>query len=77
MKVTGEDENALELKPRESAGHPRVDQCYICRVWQLEKSLFPIEVPDQAGWIEKKACQKCLDQILKGEGSKDEGSKTV
>ena len=67
MAATGKSENTLGLKPREDAGkNPRVDQCYTCKAWQLDKNLSPIEVPDQTGWIEKKACQKCLDSILSG-----------
>lgn len=55
----------MEQLPLNSpAKYPRLNQCYLCRAWLLEKSLTPIEVPDQAGWIEKKACQKCLSAII-------------
>ena len=57
----------LNLKYPEGDGKfPRVNQCYLCKTWALDKNLSPIEIPDQAGWVEKKACQKCLDSILSG-----------
>ena len=69
MTAMGDSENALGLKPRENdSKNPRLAKCFLCGAWALEKNLSPIEVPDQAGWIEKKACEKCLDPILKGEG---------
>jgi hypothetical protein len=43
---------------------PRLNQCYLCKEWHLEKDLQIIEVPDQAGWVEKKACEKCLLPIV-------------
>lgn len=43
---------------------PRLGQCYLCRGWYLEKSLSPVEIPDQAGYIRKLACQGCLKPIL-------------
>jgi len=67
----------VKMEQDEKRNKPRVNQCFLCKAWHVEKNLSPIEVPDQTGWVEKKACQECLDQILKGEGSKDEGSKTV
>jgi len=68
MAAMGRHENTLGLKPRENdSKNPRVNQCYLCKAWQLDKNLSPIEVPDQVGWIEKKACEKCLSSILKGE----------
>jgi hypothetical protein len=63
--MKNENENQLNLKPKvESGRHPRLNQCYLCKGWYLEKNLSPIEIPDQAGWIEKKACQECLNKIL-------------
>ena len=57
----------LNLKYSEGDGkHPHVNQCFLCKTWALDKNLSPIEVPDQAGWVEKRACQKCLDSILSG-----------
>lgn len=44
--------------------YPRLNQCYLCKEWHLEKNLSSIEVPDQAGWVEKKACEKCLKGIV-------------
>ena len=59
------ESNELGLKSKEEAGkYPRLNQCYLCKAWQLEKNLSPVEVPDQAGWIEKRACRSCLDKIL-------------
>jgi hypothetical protein len=52
----------------ESGKCPRLNQCVICRAWKLEKDLSPVEVPDQAGWIEKKACSTCLGGILNAPG---------
>jgi hypothetical protein len=68
----------MERQPlSNSEGLPRLAKCFLCGTWALASTFKPIAVPDQTGWVEKKACQECLDQILKGEGSKDEGSKTV
>lgn len=69
MAAMGKDENLLGLKPRENdSKNPRLAKCFLCGAWALEKNLSPIDIPDQAGWIEKKACEKCLDPILKEEG---------
>ena len=61
---------------------PRLSQCYLCKGWRIENTLFKIEVPDQTGWIEKKACQNCLVVIghvdlvpFEPEGLKKEGTK--
>jgi hypothetical protein len=43
---------------------PKLNQCYLCKAWHLEKDLSPVEIPDQAGYIRKLACQKCLGAIL-------------
>jgi len=71
----GRDENTLGLKPRENdSKNPRVNQCFLCKTWQLDKNLSPMEVPDQTGWIGKKACRSCLDKIFdpsEKEGLKD------
>ncbi len=62
----------LNLKyPVEAGKYPRLNQCYLCKTWRLEKSLSPVEIPDQAGWIEKKACRDCLNKIL-DEKARDE-----
>jgi hypothetical protein len=43
---------------------PRLAECFLCKAWQLEKDLIPIEIPDQAmTYIQKLACKKCLDNI--------------
>lgn len=47
---------------------PRLNQCYLCKSWQLEENLKPIEVPDQTGYVKKSACQKCLDEIIDKSG---------
>ena len=55
----------LDLKyPEEARKCLRLNQCYLCKGWQLEKNLSPVEVPDQVGWIEKKACQECLGKVM-------------
>lgn len=61
----------LNLKYSEGDGkHPRLNQCFLCKTWALDKNLSPIEVPDQgAGWVEKRACKKCLDEILNAGGT--------
>ena len=66
----------LDLKSKDEGKYPRLSRCCLCRAWSLDKNLSPIEIPDQVGWVNKKACKKCLDQIFKGEEG-DEGSKTV
>lgn len=70
MTATGNSENALGLKPREGDGkNPRVDQCYLCRAWQLDRNLLPIDIPDQgAAWVEKKCCQSCFDKLQSSAG---------
>jgi len=45
---------------------PRLSQCYLCKAWALEADLQPIEVPDQAGYVRKLGCQKCLKEIMGG-----------
>jgi hypothetical protein len=42
---------------------PRLNQCYLCKAWHLERELQPIEVSDQAGYVRKLACQKCLKEV--------------
>lgn len=63
-------EDTLKLRSRENAGkNPRVNQCYLCKVWQLDKSLLLIDIPDQgSGWVEKKCCQSCLDKLQSSAG---------
>lgn len=62
------ESNELGLKSKEEAGkYPKLNQCYLCKAWKLEKNLSPIEIPDQTGYVEKLACRGCLDSILKGE----------
>lgn len=35
-------------------GVPRLNQCYLCKTWHLEKNLQAIEIPDQgSGYIRK------------------------
>ena len=54
-----------QLPLNNPAKHPRLNQCYLCKAWHLEANLQVIEVPDQGnGWVEKKACQKCLPPII-------------
>ncbi len=48
----------------EKTAIPRVNQCFLCKGWHLEARLEAIEVPDQTGYIVKKACSKCLGAIL-------------
>jgi hypothetical protein len=53
-------------EPKE--GIPRLNQCYLCKAWHLEKDLLPIEIQDQAGYIRKLSCKKCLNPILGEKG---------
>jgi hypothetical protein len=70
MVAIGKGEGTLGLNLPEGDGkHPRVNQCYLCKAWQLEVKLQPIEIPDQAGYIQKLACKKCLDKILNAGGT--------
>jgi hypothetical protein len=49
-------------------GIPRLNQCFLCKGWHLEKDLLPIEVPDQGGnYVKKLACKKCLSKAEKEE----------
>ncbi len=44
---------------------PRLNQCYLCKTWRLEKDLMPIEIPDQgASYIQKLACRGCFNKII-------------
>jgi hypothetical protein len=65
----GETMTTLFDLPKESI--PRLNQCYLCKSWHLEEGLHPIEVPDQAGYVKKLGCQKCLDQIMGQSGFQD------
>ncbi len=43
----------------------RLNQCYLCKEWELEKNLKPVEIPSQGTeYVRKLACQKCLDNII-------------
>ena len=44
----------------------RLNQCFLCKAWQFEKNLSPIEIPDQAGYIQKLACQECFSKAMNG-----------
>lgn len=48
--------------------YPRLMKCVLCAAYKLEKDLVTVEVPDQVGWVEKKACQECLDKAMGGKG---------
>jgi hypothetical protein len=49
----------------EKTGIPRLNQCYLCKEWHLEKELSLVEVPDQGNnYVQKLACKKCLGTIL-------------
>jgi len=47
---------------------PRLNQCYLCKAWHIEKDLSPVEVPDQGNsYVQKLACQECLKKCGIGE----------
>ena len=52
----------MEQMPLNNPGSvPRLQQCFICKAWRLEKDLKPVEVPDQGNsYVQKLACQECL-----------------
>jgi hypothetical protein len=50
---------------------PRLNQCFLCKSWHLETDLHSIEVPDQAGYVKKLACQECLKEIMAGSSLQD------
>jgi hypothetical protein len=53
------------FKRGEAADIPRLNQCFLCKAWQLESNLQAIEVQDQGGgYVQKLACQGCLGPIL-------------
>lgn len=64
--------NDLGLGLKDDPGRdPRLDKCFLCGCWQLDKNLKPIQIPDGAGaWIEKRGCQSCLNKILDPNESK-------
>ncbi|MGO8989070.1 MAG: hypothetical protein ACLQGU_19750 [bacterium] len=48
---------------------PRLNQCYLCKAWHLEKELSSVEIPDQGnGYVQKLACEGCFDKIIGKEG---------
>lgn len=50
---------------------PRLNQCYLCKGWFLERLLKPVEVPDQgSSYVQKLACRKCLFEAAKTEEEK-------
>ena len=52
---------------------PRLNQCYLCKVWRLEKNLHPIEIPDQGGsYTQRLACRGCLNEITPKPDLQDE-----
>jgi hypothetical protein len=66
--MKSENENEIGLRYKDDSGkYPRVAQCYLCKAWRLEKSLSPIEIPDQAGYVQKLACQECLREVMNEE----------
>jgi hypothetical protein len=56
----------MEQQPllNSSEGIPKIERCYLCHTWTLASTLKPIAIPDQVGWVEKKACSTCLGAIL-------------
>lgn len=51
---------------------PRLNQCFLCKKWDLEEKLSFIEIPDQgASYVKKMACQKCLKEIIRGGGDEE------
>jgi hypothetical protein len=52
----------MEQLPLNNPGRmPRLNQCYLCKTWHLEKDLSPVEIPDQGNnYIQKLACPECL-----------------
>lgn len=52
-----------EIKPEPLL---RLSQCFLCHSWEIDSKLILIEVPDQAGWVQKKACLVCLQKIERG-----------
>jgi hypothetical protein len=42
---------------------PRLNQCYLCKTWRLERKLSLVEVPDQSGYVQKPCCKACLDEV--------------
>lgn len=40
---------------------PRLNQCFICGKWTVEKILHPVEVPSQgAEYVTKLICPSCM-----------------
>lgn len=75
--VRSADKNEWKVKVEQqllsnSGKAPRLNQCYLCKAWQLEKNLSLIEVVHQTGYVQKLACQDCLSKVLNGNGVKSE-----
>jgi hypothetical protein len=56
---------------------PRLDFCFLCKQPALQEKLRSIQIPDGAGaWIQKLACEACLEKILSKDAPKGKGEAT-
>jgi len=55
---------------KKSQAIPKLQQCFLCKEWAVEKDLSPIQVEDQAGYIVKPACKTCINKII-GKGKRN------
>lgn len=66
------------FKPEKSGSLPRLNQCFLCKKWDLEEKLLPVWVPSQGiEYVQKLACKGCLGPILcEGRPVSSEGKET-
>jgi len=48
-------------------GEPRspeiLDKCYLCRRWWWQRTMRLVNLPDQAGYVEKYVCFECIEEV--------------
>jgi len=40
---------------------PRLNKCFVCVKWTVEKAMYPVEVPSQGTeYVKKLICRSCM-----------------
>lgn len=56
--------NEIESENKSNINKPEaIDQCYICKLFYEERILKLVMVADQGGYVHKKICPKCTNDI--------------
>ena len=40
-----------------------INKCFVCGLWLFETDLEQIKIPDQAGYVKKPICKRCIRDI--------------